>query len=313
MPRLVGAIPTTCERIAESSRFQSFISAVIVANAATLGLATYDGIEAEVGGLMTTLDAIFIGIFVVELAIRILAYGSRPQDFFKDGWNVFDFIVITAAFAPGLRENATLLRLARLLRVLRLVTVLPDLRGIVRAMVRSLPPISSLVVLMLMLMFVYGMVGWILFHEQDPEQWGDIGQAMLSLFVMLTLEDWPQYLDAGQEIHPQSWIFFVSYILVASFLVINILLAIIINSMEEVRESEQQRKRERTRERRAEEIEAGGVQAEAALAAETADAIASRVKVLREALDDLERDLGGEAEGSSRHGPRVTTKARLKP
>ena len=141
----MGAIPITCARIADSSRFQGFIMAVIIANAATLGLATYESIEDSVGELLTVLDSIFIGIFVVELVIRIAAYGSRPQDFFKDGWNVFDFVVITAAFAPGLRQNATLLRLARLLRVLRLVTILPDLRGIVRAMVRSLPrsPASS--------------------------------------------------------------------------------------------------------------------------------------------------------------------------
>ncbi|MGI9019919.1 MAG: ion transporter [Solirubrobacterales bacterium] len=307
----MGPLSKTCRRIADNARFQGFIMLVIVANATTLGLATYAGIEDEVGSLLNTLDDVFIGIFVLELAIRILAYGSRPQDFFKDGWNVFDFVVIGAAFAPGLRENATLLRLARLLRVLRLVTILPDLRGIVRAMVRSLPPIGSLVVLMLMLMFVYGMVGWILFHTEDPEQWANIGQAMLTLFVMLTLENWPNYLEAGQAIHPASWIYFVSYILIASFLVINILLAIIINSMEEVRENEQERKRERTRERRAEDIEAGGVQAEAALAAETADAIAQRVKILREALDDLERDLGGSP--SRRAAGRVTTKARLKP
>ena len=303
----MGAIPITCARIADSARFQNFIMAVIIANAATLGLATYESIEDSVGDLLTALDSIFIGIFVVELAIRIAAYGNRPQDFFKDGWNVFDFVVITAAFIPGLRQNATLLRLARLLRVLRIVTILPDLRGIVRAMVRSLPPITSLVVLMLMLMFVYGMVGWILFHDPIPSEWGNIGQAMLSLFVMLTLENWPTYLNDGQAVHPASWIFFVTYILIASFLVINILLAIIINSMEEVREAEEQRKRER----RAEDIEAGGVQAEAALAAETADAIAQRVKVLREALDDLERDLGGTPGRPA--GGRVTTKARLKP
>jgi voltage-gated sodium channel len=308
MPRLMGPIPATCERIADSTRFQTFIMGVILANAVTLGLGTYDEIERDAGTLLTVLDEVFLGIFVVELVIRIVAYGSRPQDFFKDGWNVFDFIVIGAAFAPGLRENVTLLRLARLLRVVRVVSVLPDLRGIVRAMARSLPPITSLVVLTVLLIYVYGMVGWILFHTEDPEQWGNIGDSMLSLFVMLTLENWPKYLEAGQAIHPASWIYFVSYILVASFLVINILLAIIINSMEEVRESE----RHRAIERRVAEHEAGGVQAEAAIAAEAAEAIAERVRVLRDTLDELERDLGNGGSKPGR-GPRVTTKARLKP
>jgi voltage-gated sodium channel len=300
-------VAATCKRIADSPRFQGFILAVIVANAATLGLATYSGVRGSFGPELNTLDDVFLGIFVVELAIRIIAYGRRPQDFFREGWNVFDFVVIAAAFAPGLRENATLLRLVRLLRVVRLVSVFPDLRIVVRAMVRSLPPIGSLVVLTILLMYVYGMVGWILFHTEDPENWGTIGDSMLNLFIILTLEDWPSLLEAGQRIHPASWVFFVSYVLIASFLVINILLAIIINSMEEVREAE----RQRVRARRAQEHAAGGAQADAALAAETVDAIAGRLQVLREALDDLERDLGGDgARGRSQH---LTTKARLRP
>ena len=112
-------------------------------------------------------------------------------------------------------------------------------------MARSLPPIGSLLVLTLLLMFVYGMVGWILFHEEDPENWGNIGDAMLTLFVMLTLENWPSVPRGRPGDPPASWIFFVSYILIASFLVINILLAIIINSMEEVREAERERDRAR--------------------------------------------------------------------
>ena len=118
-------------------------------------------------------------------------------------------------------------RLVRLLRVVRLVSVMPDLRILVQAMARSLPPIASLGLLTLLLMYVYGMVGLILFGDQDPEQWGNIGQAILSLFQILTLENWPDFLEAGQAIHPASWIFFVSYVLIASFLVINVLIAII--------------------------------------------------------------------------------------
>ena len=155
------------------------------------------GSRTSAGQLLNTLDDVFLGIFLVELTIRILAYGRRPQDFFRDGWNVFDFVVIGAVFLPGVRENATLLRLVRLLRVMRLVTVLPDMRILVRAMVRSLPPIGSLVVLTILLMYVYGMVGWILFHEEDPQNWGNIGESMLNLFVIITLENWPVLLERG--------------------------------------------------------------------------------------------------------------------
>ena len=153
--------------IADSKRFQAFIMGVIVANAVTLGLGTYD-FSPGVDSLLTTLDEVFLGIFVVELVIRITAFGRRPQDFFRDGWNVFDFIVIRLAFLPGMRDNVTLLRLVRLLRVVRVVSVMPDLRVLVRAMVRSIPPIASLALLTLLLMYVYGMVGWILFHTRIP-------------------------------------------------------------------------------------------------------------------------------------------------
>jgi voltage-gated sodium channel len=222
---------------------------------------------------------------VVELAIRIAAYGRRPQDFFRDGWNVFDFVVIGLAFAPGLRDNVTLLRLARLLRVVRLISVMPDLRILVRAMTRSIAPITSLALLTILLMYVYGMVGWILFHEEIPDQWGNIGEAMLSLFQILTLENWPQYLDAGQAVHPASWIFFVSYILIASFLVINILIAIIINSVEQVHQVE----REEERAERLERFEHGD-----------GDfiSVSERLTAMRDAIDELELDLqsGGEVD-----------------
>jgi voltage-gated sodium channel len=305
----MGSLPTACRRIADSNRFQLFIMGVIVANAVTLGLQTYDGIEADAGRLLNTLDDLFLGIFLVELAVRITAYGSRPQDFFKDGWNVFDFVVIGAVFLPGIRENVTLLRLVRLLRVMRLVTVLPDMRVLVRAMVRSLPPIGSLVLLTILLMYVYGMVGWILFGEEDPQNWGNIGESMLNLFVIITLENWPTLLERGQEIHPASWIFFVSYVLLASFLVINILLAIIINSMEEVRESE----RREARDRRAADVAEGGPAGEAALAAAEIESIAAHVESLRGALDDLEQELAGARPKMPAPTTKMATKARMRP
>ena len=274
---IAALLSAGCRQIAESRVFQGFILAVIVANAVTLGIQTYD-ISPGLHSTLSTIDDVFLGIFAVEITIRVAAFGSRPQDFFRDGWNVFDFVVVAAAFAPGLRENATLLRLVRLLRVVRIVTVLPDLRILVRALVRSIPPIVSLVVLTVMIMYVYGMIGWILFHEEDPSNWGDIGQAMLSTFTMLTLENWPALLDAGLAIHSWSWIFFISYILLASFLVINILIAIIINSMEEVHTAE----REEERAERLALLEEGD--------SDTVT-VAQRLAALRNAIDELEADL----------------------
>ncbi len=288
-----------CSRIANSSRFQNFIFGVIVANAITLGLGTYDW-GRTVDDSITVADEVFLGIFVVELAIRIAAYGRRPQDFFKSGWNVFDFVVIGAAFLPGVRDNVTLLRLVRLLRVVRLVSVMPDLRILVRAMARSLPPIASLGLLTLLLMYVYGMVGWILFGDEDPEQWGNIGQAILSLFQILTLENWPDFLEAGQAIHPASWIFFVSYVLIASFLVINVLIAIIINSMEDVHEAEKAADR---------------AELDEEIADEQGVTVAERMREIREAIDKLELQLaegGGDLPGPARSVRKPTKGGRMR-
>ena len=291
---MAAALPSTSARIADSGRFQGFIFGVIVFNAIVLGLETYGGIDAEVGGLLTVLNDVCLGIFVVELGIRITAYGNRPQDFFRDGWNVFDFVAITAAFAPGLRQNATLLRLVRLLRIVRIISVLPDVRVLLRGMVRSLPPIASMGVLAALLIYLYGMVGWILFHTEDPERWGNIGDAMLNLFVILTLEQWPTYLRAGMDIYPWSWIYFVSYVLIAGFLLINILIGIVINAMEGARREERAAHRAARRELLAAEAEHDAARAEREAARAEHEELAELVQALRDTIDDLEDRIGGD-------------------
>jgi voltage-gated sodium channel len=284
-------------RIADSNRFQGFIFGVIAFNAVVLGLETYDGISDEYGDVLAILNDACLGIFVVEVAIRIASYGRRPQDFFKEGWNVFDFVVIGAAFLPGLRQNATLLRLVRLLRIVRLVSVLPELRVLIRGMVGALPPIGSMGVLAFLFIYVYGMLGNILYGEELPGQWGDIGDSMLTLFTVLTLEGWNEVLADAQAVHPQSWIFFISFVLIASLLLINILIAIIINAMEEAREIEV----EETIEQRKREAEEAGAEYDEHL--ETA----IRIQALKQAVEDLEEQLGIET-GQAKPKPRVITR-----
>ena len=261
-------------RLVASTAFDSVMALVIIANAVVLGLQTYDGIVSEYGDLLDLLNGIFLGIFVVELAIRMAAYGRRPQDFFRSGWNVFDFVVIAAAFVPGLRSNSTLLRLVRLLRVVRLVRLLPDVRVLLTGVVRSLPPLGSMVVLTTLILYVYAMVGWLLFGDELPEDWGDIGEAMLTMFVLLTLESFPQQLQQGMDVHPWSWIFFVSFALVAAFIVLNVLIGIVLNSMEEARELERRR--------------ALGVHADSRILHAP---VAERIAILRSALEELEQEL----------------------
>ena len=226
-----------CARIAESRSFQGFIYAVILANAVVLGMSTYPEFERNDGRVLELLNEVFLMIFAIELVIRISAFGRRPQDFFRSGWNVFDFVVISLGFVPGLRKSATLLRLARLLRVVRLASVRGDLRAVAVGMVRSIPAISSLLLMVTLVVYFYAMIGWLMFAEQDPEHWGTLGRSMLTLFTVSTLEGWNVILYEAQETMPAAWIFFVSFVLLISFLVLNIVMGILLNSIEREREA----------------------------------------------------------------------------
>jgi voltage-gated sodium channel len=250
---------------------------VIIANAAVIGMETYDSLDREHGALLDTLNDVFLGMFTVEIAIRLAAYGRRPQDFFKSGWNTFDFLVVGLAYVPWVRQSVTLLRLARLLRVARLVSVMPGLRLVIAAIARSLAPIASLLVLNFFLLYLYGMLGWILYSDHDPERFGTIGDALLTLFQVLTLEGWNEVLATEMKLSSWSWVYFVSFVLVGTFVILNVVIAVIVNSMEEVHTMEEKREL-----------------AKIALAARDPEArleLHERVKVLRAALDDLERDL----------------------
>jgi voltage-gated sodium channel len=253
---------------------------VIGLNAVALGMETYASLERELGAELSLANDVFLGIFVVELLLRIGAHGRRPQDFFRDGWNVFDFVVITASFVPGVRENATLLRLVRLLRVVRAVRLLPDLRVLTVAVGRSIPGVASLAVITLLLVYVYGMLGWLIFHDHDPANFANVGQSMVTMFVLLTLENLPTYIEKGQELSDWTLLFFVSYVLLASFLIFNLFIGIVINSMEEARAIELHRAEREL----LDDDEANDEQAHAVVLAE-------RVRALRSAVEDLEREL----------------------
>jgi voltage-gated sodium channel len=237
-------VAKACARLVASPWFDAVVFAVILANAVVLGLQTYDDIEAEAGALLDLLNGLCLAVFVVELTIRIGAYGRRPQDFFKSGWNVFDFVVVFAAFIPGLRQNSTLLRLIRLARVLRVIRLLPDLRLLVTAVVRSLPGLASLTVMGVLLLYVYGMVGWLIFGDTLPDDFGTLGKAMLTLFLLLSLENLPAVVEEGMRVSDWAVPYYISFTLVAAFLLLNILIGVVVNSMEEARELEWQRERE---------------------------------------------------------------------
>lgn len=278
----MSRIQARCQRIAGARRFQLFIFGVILVNAVVLGLDTYESINERWGDELFILNEVFLGIYIVEILIRIGAYGRRPQDYFRSGWNVFDFVVVFAVFIPGVRENALLLRTVRLLRIVRIISVLPELRVLVSGMIRAVRPIGAMAAMTVVLLFVYAMIGTKLFGEQIPERWDDVGTAMLTLFTVLTLEGWNEILFDAQEVTQYAWVFFVSFVLLASFLVINVLIAIIITSVEEAREAELAEEIEE----RIQEVAAGDREADP-----VADLI-DKVGDMRRGLHEIELELG---------------------
>ncbi|MFI7551322.1 ion transporter [Micromonospora sediminimaris] len=226
-----------CARLAASRSFEIAIVVVILANGIVLGLETYPDLG-PAGTALRGLEWGFRTVFVAEITIRILAYGRRPQDFFRHGWNVFDLLVIAAIFIPGLHGDSALLRVVRVLRIVRLVRFSPGLRTIVAALWRSLPGIGGFFALAVVTLYVYGMAGWLIFGEVYPEQYGDIGRSLLTLFVLLSLETLPDLIEQGMEFSPWTVLYYGSYVVITVNLLLNILIAVFVNSMEEARRLE---------------------------------------------------------------------------
>ena len=267
----MGHVVRLCRRIAGTRRFLALTFGVILANALVIGLQTYDKVEAEAGVVLDKLNAIFLTFFVVELTIRITAYGRRPWRFFRDGWNVFDFAMTVPVLIPGVRESTTALRVVRLLRVFRIVSALPEMRVLVSGLGRSVAPLLSMGVLVVLLFYAYGMVGWILFNKHDPAHWDSLGQSMLTLFSILTLEGWTDIQDTALELSGWSWIYFVSFVLVSSFVLINMVIAVLINGVDEAR--------------------AGAAAERRALEHSEDLPLLERLESLRQGIDDIERQL----------------------
>ena len=169
-----------CRRIASSRRFQHATLAVIVANAALIGLETSPSLWARHGGLFDALNLLVQAVFVVEIAVRLVAHAPRLDRFFRDGWNVFDFTIVALSLLPAAGPFATVARLARLFRALRVVSALPELRLIVATMLRSIPSLANVVVLLGLILYVYAVLGVHLFGGVDPAHWGSLPRAGLT-------------------------------------------------------------------------------------------------------------------------------------
>lgn len=213
----------------ESIGFQKFIIGLIFINAIILGLETSETVMAHYGGILITLDRLILGVFVLEIAVKLFAFDWR---FFKNSWNVFDFIIVGIALVPSSGPLA-ILRTLRILRVLRLVSMMPRLRFVVEALLHALPGIGSIAMLMAVLYYVFAVMATGLFGEEFPEWFGTVGHSMYTLFQVMTLESWSMGIARPvMEAYPYAWLFFVPFILLATFTILNLFIAIIVNTMQ---------------------------------------------------------------------------------
>lgn len=212
------------------------IVVVILINAITLGLETSDAVMAAAGPLIVTIDKICLLIFVTELAAKLIAHGPR---FFKSGWNIFDFVIVAIALVPA-SQGFSVLRALRILRVLRVISVAPSLRRVVEGFVTALPGMGSVFLLMAIIFYIGSVMATKLFGDAFPEWFGNLGRSAYSLFQIMTLESWSMgIVRPVMEQFTYAWMFFVPFIMMTTFAVVNLLVGLIVNSMQDAHHAEE--------------------------------------------------------------------------
>ena len=244
----------------ESKQFQMFFITVIILSGLVVGLDSYPSVSSKYGTTLYVVDKIILLLFVCEILLKMCALGSRYSEFFKDGWNTFDFIIVSACFLPFEGQSIIVLRLLRVLRIVRLVGTVPELKLIVNTLLKSIPSMGYIAGLLSILFYIYACLGTFLFRENDPVHFETLHLTLLSLFRVATLEDWTDImytaiygcqkygysgmaeLCKSSEAFPfLGWFYFVSFVLLATFVFLNLIIGVIINNMEDLKEEERLR------------------------------------------------------------------------
>jgi voltage-gated sodium channel len=219
-------------RIVQARWFEPWMVGLILFNAVIIGLETSHEVMHEYGRWLELGNDVILGVFVLEAVLKITAVAPQFKRYFGDGWNLFDFTVVVLSFIPSTGEFALVARLVRVLRVLRLVSAMPQLRLIVATLVRSIPSMGHVLMLLAIIFYIYAITGFHLFHEHDAERWGSLGAALLTLFQIVTLEGWVEVMEKALEFRPLAWIYFVSFVLIGTFVVLNLFIAVVVNNLE---------------------------------------------------------------------------------
>lgn len=241
------------KRLVETNAFHGFIIAAIVSAGIVVGIETYPSMVQRYGRVLHFLDQLILWIFVAEILLKLTAHSPKFWNYFRDPWNLFDFTIVAVCFLPLHAEFAAVLRLARVLRVLRLVTALPKLQILVGALLKSIPSMGYVAILLTLHFYIYAVLGTFLFGKNDPVHFGSLPVSMLSLFQVVTLEGWVDLLniqmlgsahygyEGREHLIVQSApapaaavIYFVSFILLGTMIILNLLIGVIMNSMQEM-------------------------------------------------------------------------------
>lgn len=226
---------------------QNIILSVIILDSSVLGLLTLNNSFLP-RSYFIHFDELCLCFFIFEMIVKIAVY---QKDFFKSGWNIFDFIVIALSAIPFIVDNNSLLfsenivifRLLRIIKVLRVISSVPQLRFIIMVISKSVPSVFCIGILLLLVYYVYGVFGTRMFGEAIPQYFGDLGRSFFTLFQMMTGESWSEAIARPtMQIYPYAWIYFISFIIIVSFIVLNIIIGVIVNSVDEIREQKKQSK-----------------------------------------------------------------------
>jgi len=217
-------------KIRNSKIFSVIVIAVIVASAIYAGVSSYD-ISPEYSVYLDLFDYAITIFFLIEIIIRMISERSLVK-FFSDGWNIFDFLIVTISLVPiNNVESVFVARLLRIIRVLRIITVVPAFRHIIDSLIKTIPRVSFIALLMFIFMYVWGAIGTMFFGKVDPENWGNIGLALITLVQVSTYDDWANVMAQVIDVYPYAWIFFVSFIIVNAVILLNMVIGVIVDVM----------------------------------------------------------------------------------
>tara|TARA_B100001250_G_scaffold233407_1_gene200389 strand:+ start:354 stop:1073 length:720 start_codon:yes stop_codon:yes gene_type:complete len=228
---------TITERLAlikESSIFQIVVTAVILLSSIIVGIGTYDFTDDLFLNSLSVLDISITVFFVIEILIRFFAE-KRKVDFFKDGWNIFDSIIVASSLIPTAGTSVMVLRLLRLARLLRVISFIPELRFVIEALIESLKKSVYVLILIFILLYIYAVAGVILFEKVEGGRFEELGEALLALVQIMTLSSWETLMLPITDVYPYSWIYFVSFVVFSSIIVLNLFVAILVDVVAERR------------------------------------------------------------------------------